>query len=638
MIADMDHPRVTHVALLVICALGGSDGAAAPATTARAADQTRIVFPRDPAVIDVKRDMGAKGDGAADDTDALQKALDAGSTRPTRAIYLPSGVYRVTRSLIVKSALGPWLYGEMRDKSIIRLDDGASGVTAVLRTHPNESGRTSSDWFMRNVRNLTIDAGNNPGTDGIRWYATNTGIIQNVTVRGRGKVGINSSFLGESGPNMVQDTLVDGFETGIACNWVYGQTLSRVTVRNCAKVGVTVAANAVGIEDLVVEDATVGLSCDVPNNWGHWAGVVALVGGWFTTQTPREAAIVNRGVMYARDVHTRGYKTSVDGLGKVSPTVDEGAGEYVSHPVKKLWDDAPNTALRLARMHEPTVAWETDPAKWVCVSDYGAVPGDNKDDTAAFQKAVDAAAVGGKTVVYVRGIGGGDPNWYTIAGDIRVHGSVRWIIGLGFGRLVAGKTGGRFIVGDDAAPVVKFQNLDSFGGTPVTLENRSARNTMVVESCGVTIVGEGGGNIFATDCPAHVYLRKAGQRMWARSLDPEGTRDAGLVHNAGGDLWILGTKSEGAGARYRTSNGGRTEIIGAFQYSNVPIDPSDTRAMFECDNASMSVMGLREICHVGKPYVVKMREKRGQESRTLTSKTEGGWPGWAMYSGWVARR
>lgn len=50
--------------------------------------------------LDVKRDFGAVGDGKADDTDALQKALDA--LRPhdrASVLYLPAGTYRITRTL-----------------------------------------------------------------------------------------------------------------------------------------------------------------------------------------------------------------------------------------------------------------------------------------------------------------------------------------------------------------------------------------------------------------------------------------------------------------------------------------------------------------------------------------------------------
>ncbi len=105
-----------------------------------------IVFPRDPeAVIDVKRDLGAKGDGKHDDTEALQRGLwlSSGHDGPsTKVLYLPNGVYRTTRPLIVnrrgnRSGIGPWVYGQSRDKVIIRLDDGVNGE-AVLRPHPND--------------------------------------------------------------------------------------------------------------------------------------------------------------------------------------------------------------------------------------------------------------------------------------------------------------------------------------------------------------------------------------------------------------------------------------------------------------------------------------------------------------------
>ena len=181
--------------------------------TATAAAQERFSFPDDPSVLDVKKALGAKGDGKADDTDILQRALDIGSGRDkegakqfgnkARVVFLPNGTYRLTRSLVVKSAVGPWLYGESRDGVILKLDDGVKDVTAVLPTHPNEKGPTSADWFMRNLRNFTVDVGDNPGTDGIRYYATNSGILKNVRVIGKGKVGINAGFLDQSGPNLI---------------------------------------------------------------------------------------------------------------------------------------------------------------------------------------------------------------------------------------------------------------------------------------------------------------------------------------------------------------------------------------------------------------------------------------------------
>ncbi|HOS95730.1 MAG TPA: hypothetical protein PLQ54_20655, partial [Armatimonadota bacterium] len=185
------------------------------------------------------------------------------------------------------------------------------------------------------------------------------------------------------------------------------------------------------------------------------------------------------------------------------------------------------------------------------------------------------------------------------------------------------------------APVVKFQNLDAFGGPPVTLENRSAARTMVVESCGVRTVGAGGGDIFATDCPSLVELRKPGQHMWARQLNPEGTDDVGLVRNAGAGLWALGVKCEGKGVRFRTSDGGRTEILGAFIYGP-GVEPNDPRPMFDIDDGAMSIMGLREIAFDVPTFAIKVRERREAETRTLGVDREPGWIGWSMFSGWAA--
>lgn len=601
----------------------------------------KIIFPSDASVLDVRRDFGAKGDGQTDDTAALQRALDASTAdRRTRVVYLPDGVYRVRKSLVYKHALGPWMYGQSRSGVIIRLDDGAGAadktLTAVLRTHPNETGPTSSDWFMRNIRNLTIDVGDNPTVDGIRYYATNSGIVKNVVVRGRGKVGVHTGFHAQSGPSVLQDVVVEGFETGIVSVWTYGQTLSRITVRNC-RTGLVVSGNSAAIEDLVVEDTALPLHVQTPNNWDHWAGVAALIGGRFAGARQDGPAIINEGILYARDVRVAGFGQAIRGEAPGTSANGDHVAEYLCPPARRLWDNAPSLALKLPVRSEPIVPWETDPDRWVCVSDYGAVAGDNQDDTAAFQKAIDAAAASGKTIVYLRGCGGPDPNWYNLNGEVHVRGSVRWIIGLGFGRVLGTKDGkGRFVVDDESAAVVKFQNIDSFGGPPATIANCSGRKTVVIESCGAHIWGQGTGDIFATDCPALVTLERKGQSLWARSLNAEGASGEGqLVLNRGANLWVLGTKSEGfGGVRYRTIEGGRTEVFGMFQYTTGAIEADDRRPLFDTVDASTCVMGLREICHIGKPYVVKARETRAGTTRELTAQTDGGWTGWSLYSGW----
>jgi hypothetical protein len=594
----------------------------------------RLVFPNDPAVVDVKRDLGARGDGRTDDTAALQKALDASSGREsdqrTKLVFLPNGVYRLTSNLVVRAGVGPWVYGESRDGVILRLDDGVpTNITALLRTHPSNTKETSADFFMRNFRNLTIDVGNNPHADGVRWYGNNSSSFKQARIIGTGKVGIHAGFLGQNGPSLIQDAVVEGsFETGVRCAWSWGQTLSRVTVRNARKVGVYVNATAVAIEDLVVENTPIALHNEYPNDWTWWGGVVALVRGRFTGNDPTQPAITNTSVLYAREVTAAGFKQVLMSTTPGGHQTGSTLREYVSHPVKKLFPDSPDTALALPIVREPVVPWETNLNRWVCINDFGAASGDNTDDTAAFQAAVDAAAREGKTTLYLRGIGGPDPNWYTLNGEVHIHGSVRHILGLGFGRVISGGQG-RFILDDASAPVVQFQHLQAFGGRPAEVVNRSKTNTLVVESCDLRIVGAGRGDIFVTDCPSGIELNTAGQRLWARQLNPEGNSDTGLVRNHGGWLWALGVKHEGAGVRFLTDRGGATEILGLFNYTP-DIATNDFRPMFDIKEASFSAMGVREISF-GKTYPVKVRESRGAEVR---SEKGGGWLGWAMYSGW----
>jgi Pectate lyase superfamily protein len=602
------------------------------------AQSGRYSFPDVPSVLNAKRDFGAKGDGKADDTAALQQAIEAscGGDEKHRgksnALFLPNGTYRVTKSLVVKTALGPWLYGESRDGVIIKLDDGVKDVTAVLRTHPKEEGPTSADWFMRNLRHFTIDVGNNPGTDGIRWYATNSGALKDVRVIGNGKVGVNSGFLDQTGPNLIQDVVIDGFETGILTQWNWSETLSRVTIRNCRKQGLFVSATVIAAEDLVVESTPLGVMVDEPNGWDHWCGVLALTGGTFSGGDGKSAAILNKGKLYARKVKSEGFSQAIDSNGSNGKSEGREVGEFLSSKARKLWDDAPDTSLGLPIKREPDVVWENDPAKWLCADDFGAVAGDGKDDTEAVQKAMDAAKARGASVVCFRGCGGADPNWYTLSSPVRVPAPVRMVMGLGWARLLGEKSGG-FVVDDASAPMVKFQNIDSFGGGPIQLTNAATKNVLLVESCGVRVIGAGGGDIFLTDVPGLLDLQKPGQSCWARQFNPEGASDDGLVRNNGGNLWCLGVKHEGQGVRFSTRNGGRTEVLGLFNYGGTK-DEMDARPSFIVSDASFSVAAVREIAFDQHTALNKVRETRGTETKIYDKHQPGcgGWFGWSLFS------
>ena len=75
-----------------------------PARAGQAADEN------DPGIFNVNA-FGAKGDGTTDDTDAIQKAVDAagnfsrGNANKGGIVYLPAGAYVVSKTLLVSQAV-----------------------------------------------------------------------------------------------------------------------------------------------------------------------------------------------------------------------------------------------------------------------------------------------------------------------------------------------------------------------------------------------------------------------------------------------------------------------------------------------------------------------------------------------------
>ncbi|MFN4179916.1 MAG: glycosyl hydrolase family 28-related protein [Armatimonadota bacterium] len=102
--------------------------------------------------LDVKRDFGAKGDGVTDDTEALQRALDAVRPESPKAtvVFIPSGTYRITKTLqLIRQAHAEShhiiVIGEHPDTTVIRWDGENEGVMV-----------SSNAWYA-SIRRLTLD-------------------------------------------------------------------------------------------------------------------------------------------------------------------------------------------------------------------------------------------------------------------------------------------------------------------------------------------------------------------------------------------------------------------------------------------------------------------------------------------------
>jgi hypothetical protein len=91
-----------------------------------------------PSWADVKRDYGAKGDGIADDTAAIQRALDhlgteglAGFSERPSSLYFPAGIYRITKSLRLFARDSVSMVGEHPETTAIRWD-GPAGADMLV--------------------------------------------------------------------------------------------------------------------------------------------------------------------------------------------------------------------------------------------------------------------------------------------------------------------------------------------------------------------------------------------------------------------------------------------------------------------------------------------------------------------------
>jgi len=133
-------------------------------------------------MIDVKDDFGAKGDGATDDTDALQAALDeaygteeypnGGSEGryANQSVYFPNGWYVTSAPLTLRSVAGAHIYGEGRLSTTIQCNTPDSSVFV-----------TNGCMYSRFERlSLTAPAGNGAAMD-FNWDNSGTASLQSTT-------------------------------------------------------------------------------------------------------------------------------------------------------------------------------------------------------------------------------------------------------------------------------------------------------------------------------------------------------------------------------------------------------------------------------------------------------------------------
>ncbi|MFM9956447.1 MAG: glycosyl hydrolase family 28-related protein [Phycisphaerales bacterium] len=567
------------------------------------AARAQVTFPPGVRVVDASLPpYNATPNDNIDDTAAINAALNA--PRPAGAsaltVYLPDGVYNVSNTILYPTPRIT-LQGQSQNGTIIRLAPnlpayaGPGGKRVVSMREP---GGFSANEFRKSIYDLTIEVGpGNPGAVGLLLHCSNQGGARNVTVRSLdparlGLTGIDMNG-SDKGPGMLRNVRVEGFDTGISMGGTeYSMTFENITLLNQRVFGIDNIWNILCIRGLNSNNTVPAIRNRVDGtNFFEW-GMVTLIDANLTGGAAGTAAIVNEARLYARNITTSGYAAAISRDGVLLPGTNI-PGEHIDQRAISIWPTSrPPASLGLPVAAFPEQVWDNpanlpgNPAGWWAnVENFGALGTDNNtiDDAIGIQAAIDSGAT---TVVLPAGR-------YYLKSTVVLRGSVRRLMGMESSVEAApplSTSAGMPMFKTDivSAPVVLVERLQTDGiGSAISFEHRNpgtlAIRNMLLDA---PYVGANRGDFHAEDVVGGPWNISDGQRAWFRQLNPEnsGTK----MFNDGGDVWVLGFKTEKPGTIVRTTSAGKTEILGGLIYpvNDLPLE----QPMFVCDKASMSVV------------------------------------------------
>jgi len=605
-------------------------------------EQTSGVFPRAANLVDITQPpYNAIPDDDIDDTAKIQQAIVdlAGKQYNYKTIYFPNGVYNVSSTLIWDNNSyhrGRYLMmrGQSRNGVIIKLADRCSGfdnpasAKAVIDTFVS-----GNEAYGKFIFDLTVNVGSgNPGAVGIDYLVNNLGSIRNVKVISddrQGRYGL--AFIDAwPGPMLIKDVEVVGFDYGIFIDQHdYSVTFEHITVRDQNIAGITTTRNPIFIRGLQSQNSVPALRTTQNESL-----VVLLDGNLTGGSTARSAIELAQGTgMWARNITTSGYESAI----KFGSAVIAGTSitEWTSHEIESAFPSLPKS---IGLPVEETPDYENwDHNDWANVADYGAQGADGVDDTAAIQAAFNS----GKPIVYfpemslAQIIGDRPYNWYRVRKTITIPGSVRKIFFLQQPLYLLDWAAGASplfrIEGDASDPPLIIDcctTIHTYGLPPTLIKAiwyHVGSRTVAFRDCkGRYEAAPGAGDVFFDDyCGAgsEGLIFQPGQKVWARQFNTE-DRSADctvfpVVRNYGADIWILGQKTEGNTTVNATYNGGRTELLGGYNYAAYGTGVPSDLALHINEESNFSAAGFLTWNYARPDYTILIKETRGGQTRYL---------------------